>query len=275
MDTEELENFIQDTTEQEDPAVDDSGGAENELVVCACGTHFPACDDGVSALLKKCRSCYDSLRHDLEALESPGAAMQLDSVDGNAADDALMTPSDNAPLIPTATIEDRPNNEAINSDQIIGAMMMAVSDANKTFVLDLNGNRETFVYDSDPINASRARKLFKRTSWTKKDLYWYNVFGAMHSLKGPLITPCAVKLTTGTVILVAILETMCFRPRYDAIVYNASTKKASIEKYLLTKFNELDTDVAINFEEMDRYYHVVHFLLITNIIFHLARSKSY
>jgi hypothetical protein len=280
MDTQEIEISIQDTTECEDPAVDPSGIAENELVVCACGNQFSTCDEGVSSLLKKCQSCYEALRYDLEALESPddlddSAAMHLDPTDGDDPDIEQSASGDTDPLIPAATTEIGHVNVALPSDQLTAAMMMAISDANKMFVLELNRRKESFVYDFDPINASRSRKLFKRTSWMQKDLYWYNVFGAMHSQKGPIITPCAVELTNETVILVAILETMCNRPRYDALVYDPSTKKASIVKYLLSQFKKLNMDVAINLAEMDRFYFIFIFYLYLTYIIDVARSKSY
>ena len=249
----DIENFIQDTTEHEDPAVDASAGVGNERITCTCGVQFSSCDEGVSTLLKKCRNCYDSLRYDLETLENPGEATdeRTHPTEDNAVEEEQTAPSENVPVIPAAAAG------ALTYDELTGAMTMAISDAKQTFVLDLNGKKETFVYDFDPINSSRSRKIFKRTSWTHKELYWYNVFGAMHSNKGPIITPCAVQLTNGsTVVLIAILETMCNRPRYDAIVYDPSSKIASIEKYFFSQFNKLDTHFAIDLEAMETYvYH--------------------
>lgn len=245
-----IEGFIQDTTEHEEPALADLD-TEMELVICACGKSFGHNEPGTAALLKKCDSCFSALRMELGETPTASGETSSPSEDTPIALPADLDLSEDPPVDQIADVG--PVQPPLTPDLILGAMMMAIGDSNKSFTIALNGQDETFIYVVDPVNGSKARKMFLRQSWDFAELYWYRVFGAMATTKGVLATPCVVEMKDGgVVILQGILETMCNRPRYDALVYDPQKKEVSIVRKFWEQFRSMDITASFDRDELDR-----------------------
>lgn len=250
MNLQDIELEIQDTTEHEIATTADVATAET--LTCSCGNSFSSGDNGVSAILSKCRSCYAALCADLQGSPAPAAeTMDYDlysSSDENSPFDDAKEPSSDEPQAPPEF-----ETSCLTGDQILNSMMMAVNDQSKSFVLNVNGRPETFVDASDLISGN-SRKLFTRKSWQFKELYWYHVFGAISSTKGALITPCVILLKDGgRVVLNAILETMCNRPRYDGLIYDLEKEEIVLMRQLLNKFVSIDAAATFDQDAVDKY----------------------
>jgi hypothetical protein len=247
----DIEGLIQDTTEHEEPALADLE-AEMELVICACGKSFRHNEPGTAALLKKCDSCFSALRMVLG--ESPTLSPPEDPPVDMPANLTITLSADLPDDPPVDQIADLgPAQPPLTPELILGAMMMAIGDSNKSFTVALNGQNETFTYVADPVNGSKARKMFLRQSWNFAELYWYRVFGAMATTKGVLATPCVVEMKDGgVVILQGILETMCNRPRYDALVYDPEKKEVSIVRKIWELFRSMNITASFDRDELDR-----------------------
>jgi hypothetical protein len=122
-------------------------------------------------------------------------------------------------------------------------------DENRFQHVNLNGNQEIFVIDPNFFNGTRGRKLFKRRKEDIPELYWYQTFGAYVSAKVKkfFITPCGFAGTD--LILVAILETRCFNPIYEALVCNRSTNVVSILKKKSNWMAKYECDLTMTFDD--------------------------
>lgn len=261
----EIEDEIQCTVDQEETPLADLRDSV-EPFLCACGQSFQHDERGVSALLKKCNICFAALRSDLgdhsfvneiaDTAENLGGVPCADDPDDESEvpinhdvdDDAAIT---DAPFECQNEIEP---NAPLTEAFVAGAMTMAVSDSHNMFSIDLNGNKEIFTFVSDPVNSSAARKMFTRKSWKHPELYWYRVFGAMATGKNIWISPCVIKLKADgpAHVLCAILETMCYRPRFDGLVYSSATNTVSIIKNFGAAFKGIDMEMPFDNDVVER-----------------------
>lgn len=282
MNDSEIEEEIQCTIDQEETALADLRHSVAPIL-CACGQSFQHDEKGISVLLKKCHTCFTALRADLgdkccDTANNPG--LTSDAPCGDVpCDEAPIDNPFEGPNVDYAAINETPPPDPIASEPnvapteefVLGAMTMAVADSNKSFSICLNGNEEEFVFISDPVNSSTARKMFSRQSWTHPELYWYRVFGAMATGKRMLITPSVIELkgSVSKFVLCAVLETMCYRPRYDGLVYSLDKKTVQILQDLVSKMNALRMDMHFDKELIDRcmfiWYHI--FYVVFKVIF--------
>lgn len=262
MNDREIEEEIQCTTGQEETPIADLRDSV-ESVSCSCGQSFPHNENGASALLRKCRTCFLMLREDLgdsacgneinndhEAdIDLPSNDVPTDEANVASLGDNTANTNEAAPGDLNANVA----NDIPTIDFVLGAMTLAVGDSNKAFSIILNGNKEEFKYFSDPVNGSAARKLFTRKSWSHPALYWYRAYGAMATGKRVMISPSVIELKGGQrLVLCAIFETMCNRPRYDGLVYSFDQNIAYIVKDLLAKFQSTDMAMPFDSDLVDR-----------------------
>jgi hypothetical protein len=123
-------------------------------------------------------------------------------------------------------------------------------DTNKDIQVVLNGKSEMFIMDLNVINGSRGRKMFKRVGDNIKELYWYITYGAFMNVKTGkfFVTPCGF---TGTdLVLVAILETRCNNPHYEALVCNKVTNEVTILKKDSKWVTIYECDLSIQFDDV-------------------------
>jgi hypothetical protein len=237
---EELEQMIRDTTGTVETARSEDAA---EQPLCKCG-NAPIATEGAAGMLQKCRACYSNLQADLanngtsetrtlewEEDERGGGGNDENDPDADSATNAYSRlPGENA--------------EAMTIESVEGAMILAMTDSSKSCKISLNGLDETFEYDFDPVNGSKQRKLFKRMSWDSmfQSLYWYIAYGAMISSGMFLLAPCVINLDgypDGSIVLYAILGTMCNRPRFDGLLFNIGSKDIFIVQNIVSKVTRI------------------------------------
>lgn len=248
----EIEARIQDTTQVVEETQDE---CPLPCECIACSKIFKESDPGVSFILKRCDECYTNLKRDL-ANQIDGTIVNQETAevfpDNAVGDVPFFAPEADGSAFPSY---------ALTQEIIDGAVGFALNSKGKVrkFSLPLNGDEETFTLELDPINAG-ARKLFKRASWTIPQLYWYHIYGAMTLPRcSPIITPCIVELTDPSdatliqiKVLVAICRTMCFNPRYDALLVDLETKQAGFFQFVSKYTKKMRYDVMFNRGEVDR-----------------------
>lgn len=258
MSDQEIEEEIQCTAEHEETLADLRHSVDP--IICGCGVSFLEDDEGVSTLLKKCRVCLIILQTDLgdhsSEIENPRNLQFNDASfdDVSEHDQPAVEYTEHFDEEPSADLLNNETDASPTVDFVLGAMTMAIADSERTFSIVLNGEKEDFKFVVDPVNGSASRKLFIRQSWKHPALYWYRVFGAIATGKKMLISPCVIELKNGgpTLVLSAILETMCNRPRYDGLVYSTYNQDAFILKDVMAKFQSVDLTMPFNKELVDR-----------------------
>lgn len=272
MSISEIESAIRDTTTS---GVDDmstvlQSETENSWTCSSCSALFKIADVGVSITLKKCKECLIRLHQDLESDSDSNDdenVLFIGPVQVNTTNipDFIDENENDYPF------EDENDNENINNislEQIQNAMMLATTDKDRKFSIILNGAEETYKHFYDPVSGSKTRMLFRRESWDNQfgELYWYQCYGAMSTPKCILITPCVVDFKNGSrYCLMSIFETMCNRPRYDAIVVNMDSWEACIVKNIVSVVASVHLNIYFDNEKACRYkYNKVYdlFLLI-------------
>lgn len=255
MSTQEIEDRIRDTTH----LVEAAGPAAelcSEPLLCSCGK-FPILTEGSAALLNKCEACFSELQKDIGAGDNDdngdGCVHSCDQQSTRATGSSLSEDPDDFPPDDFRGGED----SSVTEFDVQGALTLAMTDSLGSCTLRLNGEDETFKYHRDLINGSKARKLFKRASWDEmfRPLYWYFAFGALLTSSKVLITPCVVRLKgygNVEVVLYAILETMCNRPRYDGLCINFETLEVLIVQEIPSAVKESFLDMPFDRPEMDR-----------------------
>ena len=258
----EIEERICTTAELSDML--DSQSADVDTYTCTCGNQFSAEDVGASTMLCKCANCMDKLKQIIPDKivvqeEVPEDGADEDTVVGERGDlteneielDEIVADVSNADSIveeneqldDAADVPEDATDEDVFFEELLGAMSLAVDDSSKTFSIEVNGAVETYKYVHDPVNGSRTRKLFTRLGCTIPLLYGYNCFGGMSvpaNRKRPnqptvFVLPMLATIATETgpdeiVLIHAIMETRCNRPRYDALITAVRTDKTSIVK---------------------------------------------
>lgn len=235
----EIEERIRDTTH----LVEEPQDHAPEILLCACGSE-PISTHGAAAFMRKCDTCFTEI------------SKQLDD-ELNAESDR----DDYATIVEADVVEEA--GEMLNTDEaslesLEGSLIMAMSDSSKSCEVQLNGVRETFIFNFDPINHSKARKIFKRKSWDDmfRDLYWYLPFGAIITTTNSIVTPCVAQWKassrSGPVVLYAILETMCNRPRYDSFCIDLDKRDVFIVQNFLSKVSGLDLNLRFDRAECDK-----------------------
>ncbi len=113
----------------------------------------------------------------------------------------------------------------------------------------LNEKQEKFMIDFNFVNSSRSRKMFKRVDTDIKELYWYRTFGAMiNSQTGKLfVTHCGFK--NSDLVLVAILQTRCSNPNYEALVCNKVTNEVFIMNKSTCWLTKNECDLSAQFDD--------------------------
>ncbi len=147
------------------------------------------------------------------------------------------------------TAHDLTTNLSLTELSGLFEMLHNTHDANGDIPVLLNGKREMFVTDFNFINGSRGRKLFKRIGDNIKELYWYKTYGAYINVKlGKFfITPCGIAGTE--LVLVAILETRCNNPHYEALVCNKVTNEVTILQKASSWTTRYECDLSIKFDD--------------------------
>lgn len=244
----EIENGIRDSTNAL-PIEERENDGDIREITCAgadCSNVFLEFDEGVSATLKRCKKCYEKLKEEL----SPPSSGTFSVLPAAGESDTIPKMSlvhegtedengDRMPLPPPSAIQETlalnldSEGITVTMEMLEGAIINAIKGKEKMFSVRLNGTVETYVLSVDVINGSSTRKLFIRTSLCPI-LYWYKVFGAMSvQRKGVVICPCVVTMKgrEGEIlVLVAILETRCNSPRYDALIYVSSCQQCTLIK---------------------------------------------
>jgi hypothetical protein len=153
-------------------------------------------------------------------------------------------------VVNTKTIDLTAANTDLTLTELSGEFEMLHShrDANRFINVNLNGTIETYSIDFNFVNKTQGRKLFQRTGTDIKELYWYNTFGAI-MVKPDIffVTPCGLAGTD--LVLVAILETRCDNPHYDALVCNIVTKTAHIIKKVSKWITKYKCDLSMKFDD--------------------------
>lgn len=250
----DIEERIRDTTGQQEISSEQPAPPFAELESCSCG-HAPICTEGSAALLKKCAACFADLEKGLlDDNASVGSADQLNDDAGNF--NSLIADPVAPLLLPEVTGSPLP--EPMPAEAIEGALMLATTDSRKACVIALNGTDETFIYVHDPVNGTKHRKLFKRMSWDENFalLYWYTAFGAICTKETFIVTPCVIGLKNyaeGTVVLYAVMETMCHRPRYDGLCVNIRSGEVFFVQNIVSRVVNTVLSATFDRDELDRF----------------------
>ena len=142
------------------------------------------------------------------------------------------------------------DSNELTIESIESAMMMAISDSNETFAITMNGATYEFKYYFDSINKTSSRKMFTSPFWKFHTLYWYHPYGTSKTL----ICPLAFKTRTGEIkILYSIFETMCNRPRFDALTICLETSEVCIVRNITGLVSELLLNFPFDVDEMTGY----------------------
>ena len=129
---------------------------------------------------------------------------------------------------------------------------MATQDKSFSVTFNINAEDVTFCYENNPVKYL-TRKVFKVSRGVTKPLYWWFVFGAMISAGKLVFSPCVVELADGRIVLLeCILETMCFRPRYDGLCVNLSDLSVTVERNIGSRVKQYLLDSKYDRPEMDR-----------------------
>jgi len=251
MSLNEIESRIQDTTHFVDASdvasPDDS--ASRSPALCSCGL-FPALTEGSGSLLNKCKECFTSLQAELD--EDSGDYSAPLATDAGA---AINDNPDDDDFVELQNFADE--SEPMTVEAVEGALALAMTDAARSCTLVLNKQAETFVHYVDPINKPKGRQLFLRESWQLmyEPLYWYLAIGAIFTGKTVIVTPCMVRLKGNAevlVVLYALLETMCNRPRYDGLCVQLETKAAFIVENIASVAIDFNLGATFDRIEVDR-----------------------
>jgi hypothetical protein len=122
-------------------------------------------------------------------------------------------------------------DEPMTFDQIKDALVLTTQDRNGSFMVRLNRRDLLYSYVCNPVKYGGGRKMFKCVPGMDKLLYWWLAFGAMISCGKLILTPCIIELRDGRICLLqCLLETMCFRPRYDGLIVDLETNEVTVFK---------------------------------------------
>jgi hypothetical protein len=257
MSTEDIENRIRDTSHLAEENSDRSQNEDtqaDEIIRCCCGNSDIA-TEGSAMLLNKCQDCFAELQRSMTE-EVPAAEKVPNGLELATGIDAFVSGTAVLPNIDNASSDLLAN--AVTLEAITGALILAMSDSSNSCTFSLNGTEETFKYRNDPINGTKARKLFLRDSWETmfQPLYWYTAFGALISHGKTNLTPCSITLSgtvrSDSVVLYAILETMCNRPRYDGLCINLTSDEVFLVKDIPGRVKEVQLSLLFDREACDQ-----------------------
>jgi len=147
-------------------------------------------------------------------------------------------------------------------DDIRDALIMATQDSSKSATVTLHGINIRFDFLNNPVKYTN-RKMFTRVDGITKLLYWWYVFGAMIVNGKLLLTPCVVQLNDGRNVLVeCILETMCFRPRYDGLCIDLDTNVVSVERNIGARVKKYLLDATYDRSLTDRCFKLIRSIIL-------------